>query len=196
MTEYGLEPAFVKLDYVSPYAPHSMLLPTRAWLPTSITGNMGSYVAWNDDPIDAEEMIDALVAKLKVFHKPTTSFSLATIFTKPLETDPALPVAIKALAVVGTSAAVGASKAIQQTWNFRTAGTHPAKLTFLDAPMGDNVEFDRVTLLGFNADALSLVNEFCDVANAWSGRDNTRVANAIGITFTVNEALRKQYHMG
>jgi len=195
MTEYQLDPAYVKLYYTSEYAPHEHVIPTLNWVPTSITGTMGSYVAWNTVPIDAEDMIDNLVDKLKVFQDPSTSYTLAEIYTKATPTAPSILQAAKTLAVVGTSAAGGVRKAVQGTFNMKTTAGHAFKMVFLDYPHGTG-QFDKQTPISFSAGAIALINEIASTGNAWAGRDKQRVNTALSVTNTLNEALRKQYRMG
>lgn len=195
MTEYGLDPAFVKLHYTSAYAPHVHIIPTLNWIPTSITGTLGSYVAWNSVPIDAEVMIDNLIDKLRPFADPTTSYDLIEIFTKASPSDPNVLVATAARTLAGTSAAAGVRKAVQATFNFKTTGGAAFKLVFLDYPHGTG-QFDKQPAIALSADAVALAAEITDVGNAWAGRDKTRPSTIISVTNTLNEALRKQYRMG
>ena len=194
MTEYGLQPSFVQLQYSTPFGTHSQTLPTVQWLPSSITGNMGSYVAWNSVPVDAEAMIDAMVAVLKAEIKADCSYDLATIFNYDSGINKFLPVAVKALAVAGTATGGSPRKACSQTINMRSLGGQPVKIVILDHPMNGG-EFDKVSFLDFDAAALAIVAEYSDDANGWSARDNTRPAAAISATFDLNDALRRQYRM-
>jgi len=194
MTEYGLQPSYIKLNYSTPFGDHSETIPTLEWLPTSITGNMGSYVNWASTPIDAEAMIDDFVVVAKPFLSSDYTYDLATIFNFDGTANKFLPVAIKALAVAGTGLTAPPRKAVSQTFNLRTTAGNPFKLVFLDAPLG-STDFDKQTLLTFSAAALALVAEVEDTANAWSGRDNARPNAAISVTYDLNDALRRQYRM-
>lgn len=194
MTEYGLEPAYGKLSYHSPYGSHSALIPTLAWLPSNITGQLGSYVAWDSVPRDGEDMWDTLIALLAPFHDPTTTYDLLQIFTKADENAPAIERVAKSLAVAGTSAAGGVRQAVQATFNFKTTGAQPLKLVFLDAPHGSG-QFVKQTFATFNADALALFGELTSTASAWAGRDNTRPQSFLSVTYDLNDKLRKRYGM-
>jgi len=194
MTEYGLDPASIRFDYHSAFGPHTMIVKTLPWLPSSITGSMGSYVSWSGAPVDAEAMIDDLVDKMKVFLNPTSSFDLVTIYTKATPTALSVVEAIKALAVVGTSAAGGVSKAVQATFNFKTTIAGNTKLVFLDYPHGTG-DFDKQTFTSFSAGAIALFTELALVTNAWAGRDNHRINTFVSVTNTLNEKLRKSYKM-
>jgi hypothetical protein len=194
MTEYGLQPSYIRLDYSSSYGPHSSTIPTTQWLPTSITGAMGSYVGWNTVPIDAEDMIDGYVALAKALIPPTSSFNFATVFN--FDSGPAnrfIPVASKALSVVGTSATGSPNKAVSFTMNMRTEGGQPFKVVYLDFYLA--TEFNKITAGGFSVAMLAVANYLGDSANAFSGRDNTRPSAIVSGTFDLNDALRKQYRM-
>lgn len=195
MTEYGLEPAFIKLDYASVFGAHAHLLCTKDWIPTSVSGTMGSYLDWNGTPRDAEAMIDDLVALLAALQKPESSYNLATIYTKAGAGAPALPVASKTLAVVGTSGLTTHAKALQMTMNMRTTGIQPSKIVFLDVPH-PATDFNKIPPISWGSPESAIFAELALDGNAWAGRDNTQIKDRVSITWTLNEALRKQYKMG
>lgn len=194
MTEYSLDPAFVRIDYTSVFGAHVHIIPTKAWIPTSLTGTMGSYLDWTGTPTDAEDMIDALVAQFAAIHKDDTTYTLATIYTKAGVDAPSLPVATKALAVAGTSALTTHAKAIQAIFNLRTAGIQPMKLVFLDVPHAAT-DFLKETPFTFSAAQNAIFSEIESNANAWSGRDNTQAITAVSVTWDINKSLRKRYGM-
>lgn len=194
MTRFGLSPAFIKIDYATVFGAHSHLLLTRDWIPTGLTGDMGSYLNWNGVPCDAEAMIDALAADMAPFHKDDTTITQATIFTKADEDSPSLPRAAKALSVDGTSGLTTHAKAIQKTMNFRSTGIQPVKLVFLDVPHAAT-DFLKEYPSAWGADDLAILATFAADEWAWAGRDNTQVASAVSITWNLNQQLRKQYKM-
>lgn len=194
MTEYGLQPSYIRLDYHSAYGPHSQTLPTKQWLPTSITGAMGSYVDWTGTPIDAEDMIDDFVALEKTLLPPSSSFDGATIFNYDSGIAKFLPVAYKSLAVAGSSGTGSPNKAVSMTLNLRTLGGQPAKLVYLDV-VHTGAEFNKETFLTWTTPMVNVFTEYISTAKAWSGRDNTRVDGAVSLTWDLNDALRKQYRM-
>lgn len=192
MTPHSLVPAYVRLDYHTRYAPHVHLIPTRAWLPTSMTGSMGSYVAWNTSTIDAEAMITALVTTFLPLIPSTTVYDLATVYTVSAVGAPAIPRAIGVLGLAGTGANVGTDKATQFTFNMRSSGFYPFKIVMLDFPSGTG-QFNKTLPANFSADQLNMFIELGLSTNAWSARDDTQPLQAISITGTLNERLRKQY---
>jgi hypothetical protein len=172
-----------------------MTIPTKEWFPTSITGDLGSYQGWNGTPIDAEVMILALLAKLKVFVKSDVQFDVSTIFTQATSTSDNIPRAQKATPVTGTSSTTGFTQAQSTTFNFKTLINGDAKLVLLDTPIGSG-GFNALHPAGFDSSATDLEAVFTDVANAWSGRDDSRPAILRKITFDLNEKLQKEYRMG
>lgn len=194
MPEYDVGPTFVQLDYVSPFGAHSHQIPAREWNSVPITGDMGSFTAWNGTPRDAEAMIDEFLLNIKALHRPGSSYTLATIFTKPTPTAPSIPVASKALAVVGTNTLTTHSKAIQSIMSMRTTLFHPVKLVFLDVPH-DEGEFDKQNIGNMGASYVAVFDDFSSDENAWCGRDGAQPQTCISLTWNLNQALRKQYAM-
>jgi hypothetical protein len=194
MTEYGLQPSYLRLDYHSSYAPHSQTIPVKQWLPTSITGVMGSFVNWNGVPVDAEDMVDAFVDEAKALLPTTSGYDFATIFNYDSGADKFIPVGGKALAVAGTMTPASPNKAVSLTLNMRTIGGQAFKLVFLDYVLGA-AEFNKIRASAFSAGMVDTLTQIADINNAWSGRDNTRPSAPISGTFDVNNALRKQYRM-
>lgn len=194
MPEYGLQPSYGRLDYHSSYGPHSQTIPTKQWLQTSITGELGSYINWDSDAIDAEEMWDAYVDEAKGLLPTTSGFDLVTIFNWDTVLEKFLPVASKSLSVAGTATPANVNKAVSLTLNLRTLGGQPMKLVYLDYVLAD-AEFNKIAPAAFSTPMDNVVNIVTQTVQAFSGRDNTRPATAISGTFDLNDALRKQYRM-
>jgi len=194
MTEYTLRPSYGRLDYHSSYGPHSQSIPTKQWLQTSITGTLGSYINWDSDAIDAEDMWDQYVDEAKGLLPTTSGFDLITIFNWDDGLAKFLPVASKALAVAGTATPANVNKAVSLTLNMRTLGGQPFKLVYLDYVLAD-AEFNKITPAAFSTPMEDVVNIVSLTTLAFAGRDNTRPSAAISGTFDLNDALRKQYRM-
>lgn len=186
----SLSPAFVQISYHSPYAPHVMTIPTREWEP-GIDG--GTFQTWEDSNINAVEMVEALVDKMKVFFVAAVSFDSFTIFTQPTPEDLPVPRFSAVLDVVGTNASSHPYKAIQQTWTAKAEDGSLAKLVFLDMQNAGN--FERLTFADLGAEGTALLNEWFAETNGWSSRLNARPYFYLQTSTTVNEKLRKQYHM-
>lgn len=191
MAPNSLSPASVVIDYHSAYAPHKMTIPTKEWFPTSITGTLGSYQAWNGSPIDAEAMITDLIDTLKVFMKTNASFDSITIYTQATATSSNIPRAGKAISVAGT-AATGDEAAVSGTWNFKTIDNGDMKITLLDTPI-PATWFNRILPTGFSGGQIAVATEIGLSANAWSGRDDAQPQTVRSITYDLNDKLQKMY---
>lgn len=194
VTEFGLSPAFGRVDYTTGFGAHSHLICTREWNPVGSGGALGSYEPWAGGVVDAESMWDDFINAMAAMHQSTTTINLLTLFTKADESSPSLPVASKAYSVAGTGVAAVHTRAIQKTFNFRTAGIHPAKLVFLDVPH-DVTDFNKQFPSSWSADDNTLFTQFAASINAFAGRDNTQIASPVSITWNLNQQLRKQYGM-
>lgn len=193
MAEQSKAPAWVVIDYHSAYGKHKATLLTREWFPTGVTGDLGSYQAWDASTIDGEDMINAMVDALAANYLSTTHFDLATVYTQASPSSVAIPRKAKALTQVGSSTATGQAKAVQQAWMFRDDEYFQAKLYFLDAPVGAN--FDPITDITGVTAAETIRDEFTGNSNAWSTRHGLRPSLFQKITFTMNEKLRREYGM-
>jgi hypothetical protein len=187
----SLSPASVVIDYHSAYAPHKMTIPTLEWFPTSITGDLGSYQAWDASPIDAEVMITALINDLAQNMKSNAAFDNITIYTQATATSPNIPRASKAISIAGTSV-LTQEGAVSATWNFKTAGNGNMKIVLLDSPL-PATWFARVLPAGFNAGHTAVANEILLNSNAWSGRDDEDISTCRSITYDLNDKLQRMY---
>jgi hypothetical protein len=194
MTEYDLYPSFIQIDYTTVFGAHVHIIPTRAWNNVSLTGSMGSFTDWLGATRDAEDMIDDLVTAMKGIHKDDTTINLATIFNKASVDAPSIPVATKAIGVAGTSTLTTHAKAISAQLNFRTDNFHPMKLVFLDVPH-PATDFNKETYASTPSYVKDIADQIRADQNAWAGRDNEQPSVLISVTWNINQALRKQYHM-
>lgn len=194
MVEYGLRPSYGRIDYTSSYGPHSATIPTLQWLPTSITGAIGSYVNWNGVPIDAEDMWDGYTTALADLLPTTSHINLVTLFDWDAALEKFFPVATKSYAVAGTVAPASPNKAVSMTMNIRSQGGQAYKAVVLDFVLGA-AEFNKITLASYSADMVALSTYIRDDDNAFSARDNTKPSYDVSVTFDLNQALRKQYRM-
>lgn len=190
MAPNSLFPAFVVIDYHSAYAPHKMTIPTKDWNPGA---GFGDFETWAGASIAADTMVEALVDVMKEFFPSTSSFDGWTVYTK---TDPdaiAIPRAAKVLGVAGTAATTPPIKATQATWTAKTTAGGIAKFSMMD--IAAPATFERVTSGGLTADAIAFIDEWFASTNGWSGRDNTQPYFFLQLAYTMNEKLRREYHM-
>lgn len=193
MAPNSLAPGYVLIAYHSAYGKHNMILPTRAWSQTPITGALGSWVNWNSVPIDGEDMVTAFVTAIKAAFLATTIFDTATVYTQADENSPAFARKSIALSIAGTNSGTLQAKAVQHNWMFRDDEFSQSKLTFLDAPIGSN--FDPTSDISGSPALVAIYDEWTSVDNAWSSRNGLRPSQFVKITYTLNEKLRKEYGM-
>lgn len=189
MAENSLSPAYVEVNYHSTWSPHVMTIPTLAWNPGAPYGDFETHAG---GAIAAEDMVDALIEVLKAFIPASVAFDGYTIFTKETASAPSIPRAFKASGVVGT-APISWSKATQLTISAKTDEGGDARLVLMDAATGN--DFDLVTPSTMSASYTALFAEWFADTNGWAGRDNGLPYYFTQASKTLNEKLRKQYHM-
>jgi len=189
-----LYPAFVKVEYASAYGPHVMILPTREWTPDAGSNPSGTYDRWSDDnEVDAEDMIVALLNAMRPWYPGTTSFQRYTIFTKATPTSDPQPRYSDTLSIAGTDAAPGWSQATQGTITARTTAFNLAKLVFLD--YGTDDVYNKVTTFPGSGRLNEVVTEWSSDTVAWCGRDGNKIDQFVSFTQTLNEQLRRRYYL-
>lgn len=181
-------PYWVEILSHSIYAPHSQNICIKNWTPG---GGYGDIENWDATTQPADTMIDALITLEKAFYPASYTFDGWLVWKQLLPTDVPLIVADKNIAVVGTNATPGNTKAVQATWTFRTTIGGIFKIVQLD--MGNNNSFEKVKFAGLGADGLAFVQELEVVTNGWSGRDNARPNFFNQVAYTLNEKLRRSY---
>lgn len=185
-------PAFVKIESTSLNAPHVAILPTLQWNdPGDFTA--GTFDTHEGGSIAADDMVNDLVNVLAALYTGDYDFISYTIFTQSSPSADPVPRFSEALSQSGVTVSATWQKAVQLTFTWRTTLFGIAKIVALDAISGNN--FDRITTLTpMSAEAL-IDAEFTSVARGWSGRDGGRPATFLQISKTINEKLRRQYHM-
>lgn len=193
MAENSLYPAFVRINYHSPYGVHTMTIPTLGWDYSGGTPLGGIFAAWDASDREAVDMISDFVNLIKPFFLATTTFDNFTIYTMAsAEADPT-PVFAGELAIDGTSVETEWAKAVQMTWTFRTSLFGIFKLVFLDVPSASG--FDKILSFGASPEAEAVRDYLAADTNGFAGRDGGQVSVLDQISFTLNEKLRREYHM-
>lgn len=192
MAVESLDPAYVQIDWHSPYAPHRMTLPTVAWSPVNaLLGHTGTYINWLGATLDADVAINALVTLLAAEYNSDTVFDRYTIYTKASPTAESVPVIAENLAVAGSGTFTGWSEAVQATIFMRDTAFKPTKLVLLDKPT-DNA-FGRYYVL--DTPSVPLVALWMSTAGIWSSRAGNRPNVFKNVTVTLNKRLRREYHL-
>jgi hypothetical protein len=192
--ENSLSPAFVKINYTSVYAPHSMIVPSVPLIGT-IGGDTWLFdLRGAEIDVEAGGAIEDFVNVLKTQFPTSTIFNDYTLYSQPGVGDTPVPVLSNALGIAGTDAASGGThKATQRTLTWRATDFTLFKQVWLD--VNTFGEFDKVTDIS-GSPGLVAIDDYVTAPETWiasrgGGRPNTFLA----LTETLNEKLRRSYRM-
>lgn len=190
MAVNSLSPGFYKVDYHSTYSPHEMILPTREIDVPSL-----EFLAWDDITVPAvDTMVVELVDTFLPFLPATVVFDRWSYFYQPTPADFPLIIAANTFSSkVGTDATPGWSKATQLTISALGTGGSKARIVLLDSSTDSN--FDPVLTIEPDDDIDTLMNTWGAITNAWATRGGERPDFFLGAFKTLNEKLRRAYHM-
>lgn len=189
---FALDPAFVRIFYHTAFGQHVMTIPTLEWDQSIGTNGAGGYLNHIGNPVDAVDMIEALVNELADFQPATAEFDNAIIYRQFTPTSIPAPVRAVTLGIPGVSASADVP-ASQATMTMRTLMFNIVKLTWFDA--APTTDFLPQRTLPASGQPLDLFNVFSDDDWAWVGRDGSQPNQFIQVSYTLNEALRKQYRL-
>lgn len=192
--ENDIGPAFVKINYLTEYAPHSQTIPCVPLNNVGVLDTPPNFdLRGGAIDVDADDAIKDYVNLAKALFTSATTFSDYTIYTKAGVGAVPVPVWSGSLGIVGTSPFANAHKAYQQTLSFRADDFTQFKLVYLDAiPASGN---DKKT--GTLADgAMEAVKNYAMANVTWmASRGGGRPATFLSLTTTLNEKLRRSYRM-
>lgn len=191
MATDGKYPAYVEIEYHSPFSTHTMTLMMRA-IASSGIGDPGVVETWSGGSIATDDMVESMIDTLALAVPSTIVYDNYTIFTVPTPTADPQPLYTKLYSVTGSETGLtGQAKATQVTLSFRTEAFGQARIVFLDRPANGNYG-SFVDPLG---DMAGVIAEFTDPLKAWSGRDNFRPAAYTNTSISLNKRLRRKYGM-
>lgn len=191
MTVNSLYPAYLEINYHSSFAPHVMTIPLISWEPSvDIAGELGT---WGGTPVQASDGVQTLVDLLLPFFPSTVEFDYFFVHTYASPTADPVVAAGATLTGAGSAGTPGWSKATQATFTFKTAAGGLSKSVLLDNATGNN--FNPLNFASLTGDALTYVNWYLSDDSFIAGRDNARPSFFLKISYDLNDALRKQYHM-
>lgn len=189
----SLYPSCVRINYHSPIAPHSQLIPTLQWNDVASPGGAGTFTTHSAGSVDADDMINNLANALSAILPDGSTFDSYIIYNVDPDTEQLIPQTSKAMVIAGLDDTPGWWKAAQTTMTWRTIDANLFKIVVLDS--ATNNLFDKTLALP-GAGALFEVDELVtDIDQGWAGRDNTRPGTFVSQTVTLNEALRKRYRL-
>jgi hypothetical protein len=188
----SLSPAFVKVNYRSPFAPHTQIIGTNTW---NDGAEMGDFEAWSGSPVPAATMIEALITAEAQFYPSDCNFYSYEIYTLA-DTEGAIPVLVRAknIDIDGDITVLTGlqREATQATWSFRSTVGAPSKVVMLDVAVSS---FDKITSASASVDEQTFVDEYTGVGNAWAARVTSRPFFFQQIAYTLNEKLRRNYYL-
>lgn len=191
MTLFSLFPSYVNIFYHSPWAPHIATLPTRQWSPGA---DQGTFTAWDLSDIDADTMINEYVDGVLGILTEEIVFDYYQIMNFLAPDGLPVPVAYADLAQAGTvTPGTIDNKAIQFTVSWQCLGGYLLKTVLMDANSAP--DHDRIGATAIAAAIPDMVTAITAATNAWASRAGTQPLFAKQAAYTLNERLRRAYHM-
>jgi hypothetical protein len=193
--ENSLSPAFVKINYASEFGQHVMTVPSVP-IVADVTKASGFRFDLRGAEIDTDvtASIRDFVNLLKVFWTASTTFTDFTAFTQATPTSVPVPVVTDTLNIVGTSSAGIWHKAVQATWTWRADDFTLSKIVMLDSVVISS-SFDRIATVGTTGNLFAL-SQYITAAASWlASRGGGRPSTFLQVAQTLNEKLRRSYHM-
>jgi hypothetical protein len=139
-------------------------------------------------------MLVDFIALLLPFYHTSTNFTSYVINTYASSTAPARPqISVPLTTAAGTGGAT--IPAAQATFNFKTTNFGAFKLVMLDAQVSSTFQPLEALVSPADDDEIALRDYVVDPAWAFSGRDGFRPQLLKRVTYTLNEKLRKSYHL-
>lgn len=188
-------PSWATFKYHSPYAAHTLTVPTRQWDAELGDNGHGGFHGWSVGTIDAQDMYDALSTTLLAFWPTNVQIDQIVTYNQVGDLASGVPVDIYAPEdFLGTDGTPGWYKAVQTTLGILDSSFHEMRITMLDS--ASHNAWDKEPPGSLSAAGVALLAQLTLATNAWSSRYGSQPSTARGITRTLNEALRHAYGMG
>lgn len=192
MAHADISPGFIRVDYLSPYAPHVMILPVNTIDVDAGAPEDSTILAWDSGQRDWVDMATDLLTEIADAYATTVNFNRITLFNKPDPDLDAVFLASEAIDIDGTVETPGWYQGTQLTLNAKDGENKIAKLVLLDFASG-GLFTKTQTLTGSGLEAIW--GEWASNLNGWSSRNGLRPSTFISATRTLNEKLRRNYHL-
>lgn len=190
----SLSPAFVRINAVSAYGPHTFTYPSVPINANALATNGYDFVLRGAElPHDSDDAIKDFVNLLSYFYHSTFEFTDYLLYSQPTPDDIPNPVAGAALGYPGVGTVAGWDKATQQTWTYRTDQFGVFKIVMLD--MNSTNDFGKVTAIP-GSGLVHDLNAYVTADASWlAGRDGGAPKTFLQYATTLNEKLRRAYRM-
>lgn len=186
-------PSFVKINYHSAAAPHTMEIPALTWNDVASTGGAGEFDIWSGGTIDADSMINDLTDVIAALLPDTATIDGYTIYTYGTPRGAPQPRVSKAIGTAGLDATPGWWQAVQVTQTFRTTDFNLMKLNILDS--ATNNDFSKTLSIPPGGALEDIFTLLSSNVQGWCGRDAQQVAAFVSQTIDLNDALRRRYRL-
>ena len=191
MATDGRYPAYVEINYRSPWGPHTMTLCMRAIATTGL-GDAGTVETWSGGTLSTEVMVEEMIDELIAATPSAIVWEAYTLFSLPTPVSDPQPIFTSAYGGPGTEAGLtGQAQAVSVTLGFRTEAFGHARIVVLDRPVNGNFGSFVVPA----GDFAGVISAFTSPTNAWAGRDNFRPAAYTNTSISLNKRLRRKYGM-
>jgi hypothetical protein len=190
----SLYPSFIQLHYVSAYGKHVQTLPTRQWSSAGFTHGYGGYTSWGGASIEADTMVNAMIATIAPWVDPAINWVDAIVFNyaAPLPAVPN-PVTIIPLTAVGTGAANPANQALQSTYMFFDDAFHTFKFIMLDA--SSVFDFQPLNYASLPSVKKTFVDYMLGNTHAFMSRGDGKPHIFRQLVEKFNNKLRREYRL-
>jgi hypothetical protein len=191
MAVHDLIGSYIRLKYSSPFAPHVMTIPMNTWNGSDSSLDPGLFTCWDASTRAGGTVIMNFVAALAPMFGSDSTFNQGEIWTRPsMDVEPRLRW-ITSLAVPGSSELTGWEEAVQRTYFFRDTANAAYKLVLLDTPTDNNFgKYYTVT-----SDETAIINFLTADDYPFATRNRLKPAYFRSLTVTLNERLRREYHL-
>jgi hypothetical protein len=192
--ENSLSPAFVKIEYTSRWAPHTMTIPSVPLNNMGVVDTAPNFdLRGAEIDVGVDGAINDFVDLLLPLFLPSTTFNSYTVYSQPGVGDIPAPVWSAAINKIGTSVKTTLDKAMEQIYTFRADDFGLYKLYLLDVPSEFNQ--DRVTSLGSRPAHQAIVTYITALETWFAARSGGRPAVFMQVTEKQNDKLRRSYRM-
>lgn len=195
MAENSLSPAFVRINYASGYGLHTMTVPSVPYILPDVGHVSGQFdLRGAELSTSAGDAVQDYVDLLKPFFHTSTTFIDYIIFTQEDEDAAPVPRFSDTIAEAGTNSSTSWRKAVQATATWRTEDFGLFKVVLLDVVSGN--QFDPYSSAAAAGTPMVNLDAYVRADESWlSGRDGAQPGVFLGMTWTLNEKLRKAYRM-
>ncbi len=194
MSHNSLSPAFVKINYSTPYGVHVMTVPSVPIQDPSVGETDYRFTLRGAAlPVPVQGAVEDYCDQLAKFMGTDCTFNDYIAYRQPDPDDVPTPVESGLLNISGVLGTPGWDKAVQETFTFRADDFTLFKIVLLDAASGNN--FNKVTAVGSGTDLEELIDYVTADVTWLASRGGGRPDVFLQLALTLNEKLRRAYNM-